>query len=201
MRRVAITESPRFASVGRLRRTSRPPAAVRRPPGLRPRFPIGPLPPRRSPKGPAMHQPTFSRRRFSQLLAAGAASAAFAGVLSSCAKSDDATSAAPADGSQPKNQVIVSMPTSAEPEAGFDPFVSWGCGEHVHEPLIQSTLIRTDADMGLHNDLATSYECSEDGMVWTFKIRRRRGLHHQRDQGRSFVGGRSFHGVRSRRPR
>lgn len=118
-----------------------------------------------------MYQPTFSRRRFSRLLAAGAASAAFAGVLSSCAKSDDATSAAPADGSQPKNQVIVSMPTSAEPEAGFDPFVSWGCGEHVHEPLIQSTLIRTDADMGLHNDLATSYECSEDGMVWTFKIR------------------------------
>ena len=53
-----------------------------------------------------------------------------------------------------------------------DPFVRMaGCGEHVHEPAIQSTLVKTDTDMGLHNDLATFYECSEDGMVWTFKIR------------------------------
>ncbi len=34
----------------------------------------------------------------------------------------------------------------------------WGCGEHVHEPFIQSTLIATDTDLGFQNDLATSYE-------------------------------------------
>lgn len=114
----------------------------------------------------------MSRRRFSQLLAAGGATAAFAGVLTSCSSGESASEPdAAAEPQEASEQVIVSMPTNAEPEAGFDPFVAWGCGEHVHEPLIQSTLVKTDTDMGLHNDLATSYECSEDGMVWTFKIR------------------------------
>ena len=63
------------------------------------------------------------------------------------------------------------MPVSSEPAAGFDPFVSWGCGEHVHEPLIQSTLLTTTADMGFENDLATAYSCSDDGLTWTFAIR------------------------------
>ena len=69
------------------------------------------------------------------------------------------------------SQVIVAMPTTSEPAAGFDPLVAWGCGEHVHEPLIQSTLIVTDADLGFKNDLATSYSCSDDGLTWTFTIR------------------------------
>lgn len=69
------------------------------------------------------------------------------------------------------HEVVVTMTTSSEPAAGFDPLYSWGCGEHVHEPLIQSTLIRTDADMGFVNDLATDYECSADGLTWTFDIR------------------------------
>ena len=63
------------------------------------------------------------------------------------------------------------MTTGSEPAAGFDPLVSWGCGEHVHEPLIQSTLITTDLNLEFQNDLATSYECSEDGLTWTFTIR------------------------------
>lgn len=82
----------------------------------------------------------------------------------------DGVGAIGADESWP-SQVVVSMTPGSEPPAGFDPLVSWGCGEHVHEPLIQSTLIVTDADLNFKNDLATSYECSEDGMVWTFKIR------------------------------
>lgn len=67
--------------------------------------------------------------------------------------------------------VIVAMGTSSEPAAGFDPCISWGCGEHCHEPLIQSTLIRTTVDMGFENDLATAYNVSEDGMTWTFTLR------------------------------
>ena len=39
-----------------------------------------------------------------------------------------------------KDSVIVVMGPSSEPEAGFDPAYGWGAGEHVHEPLIQSTL-------------------------------------------------------------
>ena len=69
-------------------------------------------------------------------------------------------------------EIVITMPPTSEPAAGFDPFVSWGCGEHVHEPLIQSTLITTNAQMGFENDLATSYNCSEDGLTWTFQIRK-----------------------------
>lgn len=43
-----------------------------------------------------------------------------------------------------KDEVIVTMPTTSEPEAGFDPAYGWGAGEHVHEPLIQSTLTVTN---------------------------------------------------------
>ena len=31
--------------------------------------------------------------------------------------------------------VVVTMPTTSEPESGFDPAYGWGAGEHVHEPL------------------------------------------------------------------
>lgn len=70
-----------------------------------------------------------------------------------------------------KDQVTVVMNKESEPAAGFDPLASWGAGEHVHEPLIQSTLITTDTDMNIVNDLATSYESSTNGMQWTFVIR------------------------------
>jgi peptide/nickel transport system substrate-binding protein len=63
------------------------------------------------------------------------------------------------------------MAPGNEPEAGFDPFFNWGDGEHSHEPLIQSTLVTTTLDMGFENDLATAYEVSDDGMLWTFTIR------------------------------
>ena len=62
---------------------------------------------------------------------------------------------AKAEGDAP-SQVILTMTTGSEPAAGFDPLVSWGCGEHVHEPLIQSTLITTDLNLEFQNDLATS---------------------------------------------
>lgn len=67
--------------------------------------------------------------------------------------------------------VVVAMGKTSEPATGFNPCISWGCGEHCHEPLIQSTLIRTNADMEFENDLATEYFVSEDGMTWTFTIR------------------------------
>ena len=52
-----------------------------------------------------------------------------------------------------KDEVIVTMPATSEPEAGFDPAYGWGAGEHVHEPLIQSTLTVTNKDLSIGMDL------------------------------------------------
>ncbi len=70
-----------------------------------------------------------------------------------------------------KDSVIIAMGTTSEPEAGFDPAFGWGAGEHVHEPLIQSTLTVTNADLTVGYDLAREYSVSEDGLTWTVKIR------------------------------
>ena len=70
-----------------------------------------------------------------------------------------------------KDSVIVTMPTTSEPEAGFDPAFGWGAGEHTHEPLIQSTLTVTTEDLKIDKDLATDYSVSEDGLTWTVQIR------------------------------
>lgn len=72
---------------------------------------------------------------------------------------------------QAKDSVIVTMPSTSEPEAGFDPVYGWGAGEHVHEPLIQSTLTTTTADLKIGKDLATDYSVSENGLTWTVTIR------------------------------
>ncbi|HIW76370.1 MULTISPECIES: ABC transporter substrate-binding protein [Gordonibacter] len=119
---------------------------------------------------------TMTRRQFAKMAGAGAAALSVGGLLAGCASGGESAPAADkGDGAQTTpttpNQVIVSMTPGSEPAAGFDPFVSWGCGEHVHEPLIQSTLITTDTDLNFVNDLATSYEASDDGMTWTFTIR------------------------------
>ncbi|MEG0873683.1 MAG: ABC transporter substrate-binding protein [Clostridiales bacterium] len=67
--------------------------------------------------------------------------------------------------------VTVAMGVNSEPTAGFDTSANWGCAEHCHEPLIQSTLVNTDKDMNIVNDLATEYGVSDDLLTWTFKIR------------------------------
>lgn len=72
---------------------------------------------------------------------------------------------------QTESSVVVTMTTSSEPISGFDPAYGWGAGEHVHEPLIQSTLLVTNTDLTIGMDLATEYESSEDGLTWTVKIR------------------------------
>lgn len=108
----------------------------------------------------------MTRRRF--LGAAGAGMASLAALpLVGCAAGEGEAPGAARDASQ----VVVSMTVSSEPASGFDPLFSWGCGEHVHEPLIQSTLFTTDIDLNFVNDLATAYACSEDGLTWTFDIR------------------------------
>ena len=72
---------------------------------------------------------------------------------------------------QQEPSVIVTMPVTSEPEAGFDPVYGWGAGEHVHEPLIQSTLTTTTQELEIGLDLAVDYSVSQDGLLWTVTIR------------------------------
>ena len=77
----------------------------------------------------------------------------------------------PAEAPQDRRSVTVVMGPTSEPEAGFDPIHGWGAGEHVHEPLIQSTLTVTNPDLTIGYDLATDMRVSEDGLAWTVTIR------------------------------
>ena len=111
------------------------------------------------------------KKIFSLLLAA-----AFAGsMLTGCKGQDTSAGEQPPAKEQPaaeeKDSVIVAMGPSSEPESGFDPAYGWGAGEHVHEPLIQSTLTVTNTDLSIGYDLAEDMQVSEDGMTWTVTIR------------------------------
>ena len=64
-----------------------------------------------------------------------------------------------------KDSVVIAIGT--EPET-MDPTQGWG---HGNSPLVQSTLVKYNADLSFENDLATNYELSADGMTWTFTIR------------------------------
>ena len=73
--------------------------------------------------------------------------------------------------SRSEDSVVIAMDPNSEPEAGFDPSYGWGAGEHVHEPLIQSTLTVTNADLTIGYDLAEDYGVSADGLTWQVVIR------------------------------
>lgn len=60
------------------------------------------------------------------------------------------------------------MAIGSEPDGGFDPCTGWG---RYGNPLFQSTLIDTDANMDIILDLATEYNTSDDGLSWIFKLR------------------------------
>lgn len=116
----------------------------------------------------------ITRRCFVRTAACAAGALSLGALLGGCSlRAEDGSHSAPssASASDAPSQVVVTMTPSSEPAAGFDPLVGWGAGEHVHEPLIQSTLIATDDHLEFVNDLATTYGCSDDGMTWTFTIR------------------------------
>jgi len=65
-----------------------------------------------------------------------------------------------------KDELILAL--GSEPESGFDPTTGWG---RYGSPLFQSTLFKRDDQLNIVNDLAISREVSEDGKVWTVKLR------------------------------
>ena len=107
-------------------------------------------------------------RRFTAIiLTAGLATSLLAG----CGGTAGSTENAGENSVSGEDSVIVAMGPTSEPEAGFDPAFGWGAGEHVHEPLIQSTLTVTNPDLTIGYDLATDTSVSEDGLTWTVTIR------------------------------
>ncbi|WP_152558042.1 ABC transporter substrate-binding protein [Methanosarcina soligelidi] len=74
--------------------------------------------------------------------------------------------------SRASDELVVNVYShTGEPETGFDPLLGWGCGHVNFEPLIQSTLFKTDDEGGIINDLATGYSASPDGKTWTVNVR------------------------------
>ena len=106
------------------------------------------------------------KRRLALLLCAAVA----VGALTGCGGGAAGQGAQEQPAAQ-TDTVIVAMGPTSEPEAGFAPAFGWGAGEHVHEPLIQSTLTVTNTDLTIGYDLATGYSASEDGLTWTVTIR------------------------------
>ena len=111
----------------------------------------------------------MKKRLISILLSAAMACTLLAG----CSSGSDAGGAAATARSsgEEKTSVVIAMDPNSEPAAGFDPAYGWGAGEHVHEPLIQSTLTVTNTDLTIGYDLATGYTVSGDGLTWTVTIR------------------------------
>ncbi|WP_249871579.1 ABC transporter substrate-binding protein [Oceanobacillus saliphilus] len=73
-----------------------------------------------------------------------------------------------ADIENEKSEDELILAIGGEPDDGFDPATGWG---RYGSPLFQSTLVTYDQDFNIQNDLATSYEVSEDGLEWTIVIR------------------------------
>ena len=92
-------------------------------------------------------------------------------VLSLMAGCGGSSSESRSNTSENRSSVVIAMDPNSEPEAGFDPAFGWGAGEHVHEPLIQSTLTVTNTNLTIDYDLATDYSVNEDGLLWTVHIR------------------------------
>lgn len=116
----------------------------------------------------------MKRNKFLCLLLVGAV---ILGILTGCGQGGNAEGSSSGEQSvleaqeETKDSVVIAMGPTSEPEAGFDPAFGWGAGEHVHEPLIQSTLTVTNTDLTIGYDLATDVQASDDGLTWTVTIR------------------------------
>ena len=80
--------------------------------------------------------------------------------LAACGSDGDASSGA--DGTR------LTLAVGGESDEGYDPTLGWG---RYGSPLFQSTLLTREPDLGIGKDLATAYEVSDDGLVWTVDIR------------------------------
>jgi peptide/nickel transport system substrate-binding protein len=86
-------------------------------------------------------------------------------LLAACAGQGGAQEPA-GDGAEAPTELRLAV--GGESDDGYDPTLGWGS---YGSPLFQSTLLVRDADLEIVPDLATDYEVSGDGLVWTVTIR------------------------------
>ncbi len=98
-------------------------------------------------------------------------------ILAACSPSNQASSSAVAAasastvaGGTPKRGGLLKVAFSADP-AGFDPVRGPSGMSHVVIEQVYSTLMSVDPDAVPYPDLAESYEISDDGLTYTFKLR------------------------------
>lgn len=84
--------------------------------------------------------------------------------LASCSPAEKVTSST----EEGINRDELVLAIGSEPDDGFDPTNGWG---RYGSPLFQSTLFTRDNNFNIGNDLATEYEISEDGIIWTVRLR------------------------------
>ncbi len=89
-------------------------------------------------------------------------------ALAGCSTSNSFQSGSGAVEQEDEKKQELVLAVGNEPETGFDPTTGWG---RYGSPLFQSTLLKRDSDLNIINDLATGYEVSEDGKVWTVRLR------------------------------
>ena len=90
---------------------------------------------------------------------------AFSILLTGCTPSNSSQTSGKNE-EKKKDELVLSV--GGESDTGFDPTTGWG---RYGSPLFQSTLLKRDHDLNIVNDIATSYEVSEDGKVWTVLLR------------------------------
>src|SRR3954453_4302023 len=90
---------------------------------------------------------------------------AFSILLTGCTPSSSSQTSGKSE-EKKKDEIVLSV--GGESDTGFDPTTGWG---RYGSPLFQSTLLKRDNDLNIVNDIATSYEVSEDGKVWTVLLR------------------------------
>ncbi|MFS0780969.1 ABC transporter substrate-binding protein [Bacillus sp. 1P06AnD] len=87
-------------------------------------------------------------------------------TVAACGKSEQ-KKIPEANGAKVKDNLVLAL--TSEPDGGFDPIQGYAA---YGSPLIQSTLLATDADSTITHDLAADYKLSPDKLTLVFKLRK-----------------------------
>lgn len=68
--------------------------------------------------------------------------------------------------SKAPDRLVIAL--GSEPDMGLDPILGWG---RESDPLIQSTLLKRDAELTITNNLADHYQASSDGKQWNITLK------------------------------
>ena len=88
-------------------------------------------------------------------------------TVTACGMNEGGETAGDESEGKDNDQTKLTLALGGEPDDGFDPTTGWG---RYGSPLFQSTLLTREMDFSIGNDLATDYEVTEDGYVWSVTI-------------------------------